>query len=105
MNIIAKKDGFCKKQNKMCNKVATDVPFRLISNKSKQINTQQNDAEDREWHPIKEMISNGKIGVLRQSSKGGTAFFLLFFLHTFGLVAGSFPVQSPKFSDSKGLTA
>lgn len=58
--------GVCKKQSKTCNKVPTDVPFHLIFNKSKQINTQQNDAEDREWHPIKEIISNGKVGALRQ---------------------------------------
>lgn len=48
------------------------------------------------------MISKGKVGALRQSSKGGAAFFV-FFLRKFGLVAWSFPVRCPKFSDSKGL--
>lgn len=45
-----------KTKHKAHNKVEADVPFHLIFNKSMQINTQQNDAEDREWHPIKEMI-------------------------------------------------
>lgn len=44
----------------------------LLFNISKQINTQQNCAEGRQWHPIEQMSSKGKVGVLRQSSEGGT---------------------------------
>lgn len=85
----------------MCNKVPTDVPFHLIFNKSKQINTQQNDAEDREWHPIKEMISNGKVGALRQSSKGGTAFFSFSCCIRLDLWQGAFRFSVPSFQTVK----
>lgn len=90
-----------KKKHKTCNKLPTDVQFLLIFNKSKQINTQQNDAEDREWHPIKEMISKGKVGVLRQSSKGGTAFFFFFFCIRLDLWHGAFPFIVPSFQTVK----
>lgn len=90
------------RKHKLHNKVPTDIPFYLLFNNSKQINTQQNDAEDIRWHPIKEMISKGESWSSKTEFKGWHSFFCLF-LCTFGLVAWSFPVRCPKFSDSKGL--
>lgn len=58
----------------------------LLFNISKQINTQQNCAEGRQWHPIKQMSSEGKVGVLRQSS--GWHNFLVFLLFFLGIFNG-----------------